>query len=96
MTSGPDERKSFLLQAALPDFYAEYQLNVAVPDPAEHHLALSRLHQEIQDAFKQFGVQIMSPNFRSQPDSKVWTPKEHWYDSPAKPPGPSKDDGATS
>ena len=47
---------------------------------------LSRLHAEIQDAFNEFGVQIMSPNFEAQPDAKVWVPREHWNAAPAEKP----------
>lgn len=80
------EPRPFVLQTALSDFYAEYQLNTAIPDPSQRYLVLSRLHQEIQDAFNEFGVQIMSPNFREQPDDKVWVPKAQWYTSPAQAP----------
>ena len=78
--------KPFVFQTALSDFYAEYQLNVAIADAPSRYALLSRLHQEIQDAFNEFGVQIMSPNFRSQPEDKVWVPAERWFEQPAQPP----------
>lgn len=46
---------------------------------------LSDLHQQIQDAFNEYGVQIMPPNFEAQPDRPVVVPKEHWYAAPARP-----------
>lgn len=75
--------KPFVLQSSLSDFYVQYQLNVAVVDPKERVHALSRLHAEIQDAFNEFGVQIMSPNFEAQPEHKVWVPPEQWHSAPA-------------
>jgi small-conductance mechanosensitive channel len=33
--------------------------------------------------FNEYGVQIMSPNFRMQPENKVWVPKDQWYAAPA-------------
>ena len=77
------EPRPFVLQTALSDYYIEYQLNVATQRPAAHLQTLSDLNRNIVDAFNEFGVQIMSPHFRRQPDDKVWVPPEHWYDSPA-------------
>jgi small-conductance mechanosensitive channel len=82
--------KPFVLQSELSDFYAQYQLNVAVADPKERVHALSRLHAEIQDAFNEFGVQIMAPNFEAQPDHKVWVPREQWHSAPATPDTPDQ------
>lgn len=42
-------------------------------------------HPNIQDAFKEFGVQIMSPHFRSQPSKPVVVAKPQWYQAPASP-----------
>jgi hypothetical protein len=41
---------------------------------------LSELHQNIQDAFNEAGVQIMSPHFRSQPEQPVVVPRDRWGD----------------
>lgn len=73
----------FVLQTALSDFYVEYQLNVPVADPRQRPFLLNELHRNILDAFNEFGVQIMSPNFEAQPDQKVWVPREHWHEAPA-------------
>ena len=45
----------------------------------------SRLHGHIQDVFNEYGVQIMSPNFETQPDGPVLVPKKKWHAAPAKP-----------
>lgn len=75
--------RPFVLQTALSDFYVEYQLNAYIDDPTIRPAIFSELHQHIQDAFNEFGVQIMSPHFLGQPDSKVWAPKGNWFDAPA-------------
>ena len=46
---------------------------------------LSDLHAQIQDAFNEFGVQIMSPAFESQPERSVVVPKSKWFAAPARP-----------
>jgi len=44
---------------------------------------LSTLHANIQDAFNEQGVQIMSPHFVVQPAQAVVVPREQWYAAPA-------------
>jgi small-conductance mechanosensitive channel len=78
------EPQPFVLQRALADFYVEYRLVFAIERPAERYLVLSDLHARIQDAFNEFGVQIMSPNFVSQPDRPVVVPKEQWFVAPSQ------------
>jgi hypothetical protein len=43
------------------------------------------LHSQIQDAFNEFGTQIMSPHFESQPEKPVFVPKSAWHAAPATP-----------
>ena len=84
-TSGlAPEPAPFVLQTALKDFYVEYQLNTPVADPRQRPFVLNELHKNILDAFNEFGVQIMSPNFEAQPEHKVWVPREQWHEAPAK------------
>jgi hypothetical protein len=40
---------------------------------------LSLLHQNIQDAFNEGEVQIMSPHFEGQPEKPVFVPKSNWF-----------------
>jgi hypothetical protein len=44
---------------------------------------LSELHANIQDAFNEYGVQILSPHFEAQPENTVTVPKAKWYSAPA-------------
>ena len=65
-------------QTALSDFYVEYRLIMFVDDPMQKLPILSTVHQQIQDAFAEAQVQIMSPHFERQPETNVlpgqWTP----------------------
>jgi small-conductance mechanosensitive channel len=73
-----------VIQGALSDFYVEYQLAMNINKPEERVLVLSELHAQIQDAFNEFGVQIMSPHFQSQPEGKVVVPQSQWHVAPAE------------
>lgn len=77
------EPEPFVLQRGLSDFYVEYQL-LAHIDRVENRIrVLSDLHSAIQDAFNEFGVQIMSPHFRDQPAEKLTVPESRWNAPPA-------------
>jgi len=72
-----------VMQKALADFYVEYQLVVNLERPEERIPVLSKLHAQIQDVFNEFGVQIMSPHFQSQPSGRVFVPQSQWFSQPA-------------
>ncbi|MCC6610521.1 MAG: mechanosensitive ion channel family protein [Burkholderiales bacterium] len=76
----------FVLQTALDDFYVRYELNFTLADLAQMPLALSQLHQSIQDAFNEYGVQIMSPHFIANPEAPAIVPPAKWYAPPAMKP----------
>jgi small-conductance mechanosensitive channel len=78
------EPKAFVIQRALSDFYVEYEVLAVMRQPLDRALVLSQLHRQIQDEFNTHGVQIMSPNFRSQPEQAVLVRRENWYASPAR------------
>jgi len=81
-----------VFQKALSDFYAEYELRAPIESAALRFQVLSDLHAQIQDAFNEFGVQIMSPNFEAQPERPVVVPPSAWYTAPAQPPVSAADD----
>ncbi len=72
-----------VLQTALQDFYVEYTLLVNVADPLRRVATLDVLHANIQDAFNEFGVQIMSPNYEADPERPKVVPREKWFEPPA-------------
>ncbi|VVD60672.1 Mechanosensitive channel MscK [Pandoraea morbifera] len=81
----------FVLQRALSDFYVEYEVFATLRDPSTRFTAISALHENIQDVFNQYGVQIMSPHFQSQPDSPLTLRPAQWYPAPAQAPSPPSD-----
>ncbi len=73
----------FVLQPGLSDFYVKYELNVYVGSPYEIMQIYSDLHENIQDAFNEYGVQIMSPHYMFDRDMKTYVPPEKWFEPPA-------------
>jgi small-conductance mechanosensitive channel len=75
-----------VFETALSDFYVEYELvaygAVSVPRP----VVMSRLHEQILDAFNEQGVQIMSPHFEGQPDKPAIVERSKWFAAPAAKP----------
>lgn len=58
-----ENKRPFVLQTSLDDFYVAYQLNAYTAQPEKMALIYSNLHQQIQDKFAAAGVEIMSPHF---------------------------------
>jgi small-conductance mechanosensitive channel len=82
----PNIRKQprpFVRQRHLEDFYVNYLLVARIQNEKLRLETLSNLHAQIQDAFNEYGVQIMSPHFMVQPDSAVVVPRSKWHDVPA-------------
>ena len=80
------EPPPFILQTSLDDFYVTYELNVYTDAPQQMAKLYTDLHRNIQDAFNEYGVQIMSPSYRFDPEHPKIVPKEQWYAAPAKGP----------
>jgi small-conductance mechanosensitive channel len=75
-----------VLQRELSDFYVQYHLIAHLLEGENRAEVISELHAQIQDAFNEFGAQIMSPHFESQPEAKVFVPKPEWHTAPAAAP----------
>ncbi|HKZ18389.1 MAG TPA: mechanosensitive ion channel family protein, partial [Geobacteraceae bacterium] len=76
----------FVLHKSLDDFYITYELNAYTDVPERMMKIYSELHQRILDAFNEYGVQIMSPNYEADPEGLKIVPKDKWFSPPAKPP----------
>lgn len=63
-----DTPKPFVLQTSLDDFYVSYQVNAYTNHPDKQPIIYSVLHQNIQDAFNEAGIEIMSPHYRAERD----------------------------
>ena len=78
------EPAPFILQNALDNFQVTYELNVYC-DNAQAMIALyTSLHRNILDVFNEYGVQIMTPAYRGDPEVPKVVPKERWFREPAK------------
>jgi small-conductance mechanosensitive channel len=72
----------FVLQRSLSDFYVEYQINAVLERTDGRALVLSALHANIQDAFNEAGVQIMSPHYERDPEAPKLVPPSQWHRGP--------------
>ena len=72
-----------VLQTALSDWYIEYELRAVTNDPPQRGPILSALHGNIVDVFNEYGVQIMSPNYESDPPKPLVVPPDRWFAAPA-------------
>jgi small-conductance mechanosensitive channel len=77
----------YVLQTSLSDFYVEYTLYVCVEDPMRRIPTFAALHANIQDAFNEYGVQIMSPHYWGDPAGAKVVPADKWFVPPARPTG---------
>lgn len=77
----------FVLQTALNDFYVTYEVNAYTGAPNQMAAIYSDLHQNIQDAFNEAGVEIMSPHYSQVRDGNKTTVPEQYlpksYHAPA-------------
>jgi small-conductance mechanosensitive channel len=72
-----------ILQTGLEDFYVKYTLLAAPEQPTQRMLMLGRLHASILDAFNEYGVQIMSPNYEADPAGPKIVDRDRWYAAPS-------------
>jgi len=85
-----------VFQTALSDYYPEYRLvcQATQTEPRPRAVVLSALHANVQDVFNEYGVQIMSPNYRGDPATPKTVPKDQWFLAPAKLPEASSEPAA--
>jgi small-conductance mechanosensitive channel len=80
------EPKPFVLQKELGDFAVSYEINAYCDQPRAMLELYTALHQNILDLFNEYGVQIMTPAYESDPHEPKLVPRNQWYDAPARPP----------
>ncbi|HZV81881.1 MAG TPA: mechanosensitive ion channel domain-containing protein [Geobacteraceae bacterium] len=75
-----------VFQTALSDFYPQYRLVCqAIPEGARSRAeVMGALHANIQDLFNEYGVQIMSPHYFSDPSQPKVVPPDKWAPPPVK------------
>ena len=74
----------FVLQKALGDFSVTYEINGYCQEPQNMPSLYTSLNQNILDVFNEYGVQIMTPAYESDPGQKKIVPPEEWFREPAK------------
>ncbi|TXC76263.1 mechanosensitive ion channel family protein [Luteibaculum oceani] len=67
------EPAPFVLQTSLDDFYVSYQINAYTNKAGMAAKIYSQLHANIQDAFNEAGVEILSPHYRAARDGNTAT-----------------------
>jgi small-conductance mechanosensitive channel len=82
------EPSPFVRQGALSSFCVDYTINAYLEQPEKRFETLSNLHANIQDAFNEASIQIMTPAFESQPQEPVLVPKSKWNAGGAAPGDP--------
>jgi small-conductance mechanosensitive channel len=80
------EPRPFVLQRSLADFAVTYELNVYCDDAHRMMPLYTALHRNILDVFNEYGVQIMTPAYESDPAAPKVVPREQWYAPPASAP----------
>ena len=68
-----EEPGPFVYQTGLDDFYVSYQINAYTQQPEKAASIYSELHANIQDAFNEAGVEILSPHYRAARDGNILT-----------------------
>jgi small-conductance mechanosensitive channel len=81
------EPAPFVLQREMQQVQIAYELNAYVESPVGMLRTYSNLHKNIQDAFNEYGVQIMTPFYEGDKPAPLVVPKERWYAAPARKPG---------
>jgi small-conductance mechanosensitive channel len=77
------EPPPFVLMKKLGDFAVTYELNVYSHDASTLGLYYTALHRQILDVFNEYGVQIMTPAYESDPSAPKVVARDQWYTAPA-------------
>ncbi len=70
---GRERPAPYVLQTHLDDHYVAYEINAYTNQPNRMVTIYSMLHQQIQDAFNEAGVEIMSPHYNALRDGNEIT-----------------------
>jgi len=81
------EPKPFVLQTSLDDFYVSYQINGYTEEAGKAARIYSDLHSNIQDAFNEAGIEILSPHYRAARDGNSMAIPIEYYPPNYKAPG---------
>lgn len=77
----------FVLQTGLNDYYVTYEINAYTDEPNLMATIYAELHQHIQDAFNEAGVEIMSPHYTQIRDGNKTTIPDQYLPKTYQAPG---------
>jgi len=78
------EPSPFVHQKKLGDFAVTYELNAYCADPQHMEALYTDMHRSILDIFNEYGVQIMTPAYETDPETPKIVPKEAWFAEPSR------------
>ena len=85
----------FVLELSLNTFDVTYELSAYMETGKLSYLVLAEMNRNILDTFNEFGVQIMTPAYMSDPQTEKVVPHDQWHRTPAPPSDvPSPDTGS--
>ena len=83
-TSGlATDPRPFVLHKKLGDFAVAYELNVYCTNVPRMLQLYTALHRNILDVFNEYGVQIMTPAYETDPADPKLVRRQDWYAAPA-------------
>ena len=77
------EPRPFVLEKALGDYAVVYELNAYCTNVQAMYQMYAELHRHILDIFNEYGIQIMTPSYESDPVQPKIVPPGEWYAAPA-------------
>ncbi|HLJ85917.1 MAG TPA: mechanosensitive ion channel domain-containing protein [Candidatus Angelobacter sp.] len=75
--------ESFVFELSLNSFDITYELNAYLEPDIDVHQAKAELQRQVLDVFNEFGVQIMTPAYMSDPAGLKIVQADQWYAEPA-------------
>ena len=79
------EPAPFVWHLSLGDFCVNYELNAFVADALAAPVVRTALSRNVLDVFNEYGVQIMTPAYRGDPEEPKIVRREDWHLPPASP-----------
>jgi len=79
------EPKPFVRERELRSFDVDYEINAYCDQPNEMSSIYAALHRNVLDVVNEYGVQIMTPAYVSDPEEAKVVARDKWYSAPASP-----------
>jgi len=73
-----------VLHRRLGDFAVDYEVNAYIRDAHDTMPLYTARHRNILHVFDEYGVQIMTSEYETDPAQAKVVPKDQWYAAPAR------------